>query len=785
MDGCEEDNETAIDAPSGRLLLLPIVTFVLSLVVPTIGSGLFGGSVWFWALLGATIGALSLSWFNTSYRVLIDPTQLTDAAWLRRFVPQAVAAIVVALVGAVLMAIGADRHSLLLVAVGLGPVLGGVVVVAQVVGADINRTPSDDPPDTLLPNWQVWALNAALVLGVTLLPSLVLGWWLRGLALGSVVLPWLLAVWLRRRRLERWVGVLGLVLVAAPLAATLFLDRDRRIAPALLWLGAAIAVVGLVVLSTQQRTDSAVRFAGDRFEEKRRALVVVAVLCMVVGAGLLIYQLRGPGIADWVVAALILGSLLAGASLVLRGEGFVLLALIGLALVWTVRDHSDGPQLRPPVDTTKPVLLAFGDSYMSGEGVGQFYDDTNYSGRTSWVIDDPNPCRRSPSAYGPLLAEQLDITLWFDACSGANAMSDELADAVLRALADEGDEFDLSNIDLDDVLVLARQQGEAAKNTIIGQLIRWRDLGADSRPDPTAVLLSLGGNDAGFSTIGAACFLPGSCQAALDGRDDTALDSVTARVAIALALVAGDFPKAQLGVVAYPQMFGDAADACTGQIPFDGDEVRRLATLVTELNDAVDRGVQRVAESRAEGRLRFFRSSEDAFDGSRFCQEAPGGGLVKADVVNTAYFQAFDSPNLLSRVGSQLINNTFHPTAQGHRRLAAALRADVGSLLQAPAPAPIDDRTGGDPAASADDATAEPVDISAEALDAPEGVCGDLDNYIYCSLVATAQLVVLPIGLLGVAGAVIGWMARPNVSTLRKRIGNWLSRLVPRLAGRQ
>jgi hypothetical protein len=66
----------------------------------------------------------------------------------------------------------------------------------------------------------------------------------------------------------------------------------------------------------------------------------------------------------------------------------------------------------------EPFFVAFGDSYISGEGAERFFEGTNDT--------RANQCRRAPTAYPVRLADAgggaIPDRLLFPACSGALAV---------------------------------------------------------------------------------------------------------------------------------------------------------------------------------------------------------------------------------------------------------------------------------------------------------------------------------------------------------------------------
>jgi hypothetical protein len=76
----------------------------------------------------------------------------------------------------------------------------------------------------------------------------------------------------------------------------------------------------------------------------------------------------------------------------------VLIVVFVLALAWSIAPHGVAPTDSVLPDDGETVIVALGDSFMSGEGAEQFYNGTNRRGE--------NECRRAPvgfqnSATGP------------------------------------------------------------------------------------------------------------------------------------------------------------------------------------------------------------------------------------------------------------------------------------------------------------------------------------------------------------------------------------------------
>jgi len=103
----------------------------------------------------------------------------------------------------------------------------------------------------------------------------------------------------------------------------------------------------------------------------------------------------------------------AGATLIWRLELIFIAVVVGFMFVWGHASFVDGRDDVASAEAAEFSIVTFGDSYISGEGASRFYPGTDQRG------DDRNECRRAPSAYPVLLAERLDASLDFLACSGA------------------------------------------------------------------------------------------------------------------------------------------------------------------------------------------------------------------------------------------------------------------------------------------------------------------------------------------------------------------------------
>ena len=193
------------------------------------------------------------------------------------------------------------------------------------------------------------------------------------------------------------------------------------------------------------------------------------------------------------------------------------------------------PHPQPLADSTPlttgggRTLVAIGDSYMSGEGASIFYDGTDEGGG--------NQCRRAPSAWAALAAGDYGYPAFeFLACSGATTGNVYYkADAAYKNIPASSDARAYRDR-LAERGLIATQTGD--RDT---QLESWQKDKQAANLQPDLVVVSLGGNDAGFSTIGAMCLAPGQCNERADLWLDS-LDQVRDRLNLAYAEINETFP---------------------------------------------------------------------------------------------------------------------------------------------------------------------------------------------------------------------------------------------------
>lgn len=176
----------------------------------------------------------------------------------------------------------------------------------------------------------------------------------------------------------------------------------------------------------------------------------------------------------------------------------------------------------PPAQAAPPSYVALGDSYASGVG-------------TRTYISDGTSCQRSTYAYPSLVAAQRGYALSFKACSGARIPD------------------------------------------VTGQL------GALSATTGF-VTLSVGGNDAGFSSVLTECAQPGwasNCDGAINTAQSYINNTLPGALATLYSAVRSKAPNAKVVIVGYPRVFnGEDCNAATFFSPAEETRLNQTADLL-------------------------------------------------------------------------------------------------------------------------------------------------------------------------------------------------------------
>ncbi len=218
--------------------------------------------------------------------------------------------------------------------------------------------------------------------------------------------------------------------------------------------------------------------------------------------------------------------------------------------------------------------VALGDSYSSGVGTREFYEQT---------------CKRSLFAYPELVArDRAGTSLTFRACSGATTSS-----------------------------VTSEQLGSLSSSTNI-------------------VTITVGGNDAGFSSIITSCALPWpwSCEGELTEAERFIRGTLPGRLETLYGRIHTDAPNATVVVLGYPRLFMGVD--CNAGTFFSTTEMSRMNGIADLLKT--------VTQERASAHGFTFKDAIPGFTGHAICSESE-------------WLNGLSNP----------VEESFHPNRTGHR----------------------------------------------------------------------------------------------------------------------
>jgi lysophospholipase L1-like esterase len=368
--------------------------------------------------------------------------------------------------------------------------------------------------------------------------------------------------------------------------------------------------------------------------------------------------LRGLGASPTTVAVILI---VAAALVILAAAdntslGVVVLAVVALAWASTPRTADQPPSTEAIAG--QPYFLVLGDSYISGEGAQRYFTGTN---STIVNSDHTNQCRRAPTAWPILLAEKasrpggvpsrvVDV-----ACSGA------LACHITTCTKDGQSVGPKELTEFDNV----RQE---------------RKLGP-----PSFVVISIGGNDAGFGTIAETCIAPGNCTELMSTfldylRGDASHSSVEDRVVSAFQAVRKDVGDG-VPIIAVPYPTPVSVDQPCNLL-LTGDERRFVDGYVQMLDQVIQSAALRAGVYYADTVPGALVNNNKAL-----CSPVGSGGHgLNFLVWNPKAGSLWDGLD-----PANWTHNNVHPNEIGHQVLLDAVVTWLGQhnqVLQGPPPQP-------------------------------------------------------------------------------------------------
>ncbi len=444
-----------------------------------------------------------------------------------------------------------------------------------------------------------------------------------------------------------WRGPVVMAATGALIVVALWLVPATSASLALKLVAGAMMLGHLgIVIGSEDRIDQLVN------NPSQRALfwpVTIAGVAFLIAGFVL---LRGSGLPVSYALGTVAAFVLLIATAASKGDGDLLAIIVAITLIWAAAPRTVAPPenlvdkapfaavgAEPganPDAGASPAVLVVGDSFISGEGARRFIDGTNER--------NGNTCRQASSSWAVRVAEESDVvpnTVIFRACSGARTPAIDTSDQLANL-----DEF---NIEL--------------------------------------VIVSVGGNDAGFARLGQACLAPGNCaDVAQSLRDRLALGNAPpgvdqARIPVEEAVV-GAYRRIRAAVgddaviVAVPYPRAIKLPGCDATL-LRTNEHHFLDAYTGELNAVIRSAAARegvivlddMENALVEPGLQLCEGGQVSDRGLNFLAASPMTGSIQ-DTLNP----------------SNWLNNSMHPNERGHDAMldAAVAWFDLKAPLHTP-----------------------------------------------------------------------------------------------------
>lgn len=389
-----------------------------------------------------------------------------------------------------------------------------------------------------------------------------------------------------------------------------------------------------------------------RLQEPDRGAEIVAaggvgLLLFLLDIGIAVARVETAWIAFMALALLVV-------AIVSSTQADIAVVLAAVALMGVTSQSDDKPEALNPKTEHRKVLVALGDSYMSGEGADIYYREE----ADDLEKGQENHCHRAPTAWAAMAGQtkrHFD-SVAFLACSGARTYNVQHEKSPPSRGPRPGAQYNEPATQLDQI--------DALKTRLKVDL------------DPSLVVVSLGGNDAGFSTIGMMCLAPGNCS---EKRDlwESNLPDVGRALSTTYDQIRREFPRAPILVTAYPApIYTDKEEqASCDEVALSNEEMLFVSQFVTRLNDTVERAA-------AAKRFYFLGGMEQALADAhlQLCDplnnKRPGINFIGLRSVGGIAEQRFNPANWY--------HNSLHPNERGH---AAALQVFEQWRAEHPDPA--------------------------------------------------------------------------------------------------
>lgn len=286
--------------------------------------------------------------------------------------------------------------------------------------------------------------------------------------------------------------------------------------------------------------------------------------------------------------------------------------------------------------------LALGDSFASGEGAYAYKPETD---------TDNNKCHLSQQSYPYLIGLSLQLDSYESvACSGArinDVMKNRGEDAQGKGKSDKS--YDV----------------EILENFLPGYRAQY-DFIDEKRP--SVITLSAGGNDVGFKNKIVRCamiLITDTCFKYYEDRYEAVLEvnSQFEKIVSMYRQIKDASPGAKVYVIGYPQIANPNGN-CAVNVRMEKGDLEFGWDFVNYLNSTIELAAKKAGV--------FYVDTTDAFKNHRLCEAVVEKDIAVNGVTNgDDFFPLTNGP---------LGNESFHPTARGHKLLRDEILRQTDNL---------------------------------------------------------------------------------------------------------
>lgn len=300
--------------------------------------------------------------------------------------------------------------------------------------------------------------------------------------------------------------------------------------------------------------------------------------------------------------------------------------------------------------------LALGDSYISGEGAYNYLSGTDTA---------DNQCHVSSVSYPLLIGYRLNFNSYHSvSCSGA--ITTDIYDSSPEYSGQAKPHFsrkDLDKAGKSELYLNEFSQGYIYQNNFVATY------------QPKLIVISVGGNDIGFSKRLQSCLGAGTCFSTYEDRLEFVRE-VNSKFNVFVntyeMIKGAGLPDAKIFVVGYPQIALAGGD-CALNVHLNQNEL----VFATEAIDYLDSVIKLAAEKAGI----YYIDTQNALVGHRLCEDKNSSIAINGITAGN------DFPDF---IGGPIGRESFHPNALGHKLLQDKILEQTDNLKNAmPATNPL------------------------------------------------------------------------------------------------